>query len=49
MRPKYRVPHNKRFFHTKPKMDKRDMIILKRKIDVLNRIKDKKDSEEHLH
>lgn len=49
MRPRFRVPNNKRYFHTKTITDKRDMAILKRKIEVLNRKKDKKEFEKHFY
>jgi len=45
MRPRYRVPKNKRYFHTVPKIDKRDMTILKRKIEIITRKKEKKEVE----
>ena len=48
MRPTYRPPCKKRYFHTKPKMDKRDIGILKRKIALMKQKKDKRDIEERL-
>ena len=36
MRPRARRPINRRYFHKKPKIDKRDMAILKKKIGDLN-------------
>lgn len=47
MRPRYRFPLNRRYFHTKPKIDKRDMTILKRKIEVIKQKKHKKEPKEH--
>jgi hypothetical protein len=32
MRSAYQPPRDKKYFHTKPKIDKRDMAILKKKI-----------------
>jgi len=32
MRSHYQPPRDKKYFHTKPKIGKRDMIILKKKI-----------------
>ena len=46
MRPRYRPPRNRRYFHTKPKIDKRDMSILKRKIESIEQKKSKKDIKE---
>ena len=46
MRPRYRSPRNRRYFHTKPKIDKRDMSILKRKIESIEQKKGKKDIKE---
>ncbi len=46
MRPRYRPPRNRRYFHTRPKIDKRDMSILKRKIGSIEQKKDKKDIKE---
>lgn len=42
MRPRTRRPINRRYFHKKPKIDKRDMTILKKKIEDLNLKKHKK-------
>jgi len=47
MRPRYRPPRNKRYFHTKPKIDNRDMAILKRKIEVIKQKNNKKENKEH--
>ena len=49
MRPRYRIPNNKQYFHTTPKIDKRDMTILKRKIESINRKKDKNEIEVKIH
>ena len=49
MRPRYRIPNNKKYFHTAPKIDKRDMTILKRKIESINRKKDKNEIEGNIH
>ena len=46
MRPRTRTPRNRRYFHTKPKMDKRDMVILKRKIETIHQKKIKREPEE---
>lgn len=48
MRTRSRLPRNKRYFHTKPKMDKRDIAILKKKILILNQKKKKKEFEEQV-
>ena len=47
MRSRYRPPIKRRYFHTKPRIDKRDMTVLKRKIEVIKQKKDKKELEEH--
>ena len=47
MRPRYKPPLKRRYFHTKPKIDNRDMTILKRKIQVIKQKKNKKEPEEH--
>jgi|GEM_PF-1171495 len=39
MRPHYQQPRDKQYFHTKPKMDKRDMAALKKKTSLINRKK----------
>jgi hypothetical protein len=39
MRSHYQQPRNKRYFHTKSKMDKRDMASLKKKIQLIQRKK----------
>ncbi len=47
MRSRYRPPIKRRYFHTKPRIDKRDMTVLKRKIEVIKQKKGKKEIEEH--
>jgi len=47
MRPRARRPINRRYFHKKPKIDKRDMAILKKKIGDLNLKKHKKMLEDN--
>lgn len=49
MRPRYRIPNNKQYFHTVRKIDKRDMTILKRKIETITRKKDKKEIEGNIN
>jgi len=39
MRSSYQPPRNKQYFHTKPKMDKRDMATLKKKVQRIQRKK----------
>jgi len=39
MRSSYQPPHDKQYFHTKPKMDKRDMATLKKKVQRIQRKK----------
>lgn len=39
MRSAYQPPCNKKYFHTKPKMDKRDMESLKKKVQLIQRKK----------
>ena len=43
MRPRTRPPLNRRYFHTKQKVDKKDIAVLKRKIEVINQKKYKKE------
>ena len=45
MRPRYRPPLNKRYFHKKQIINKKDMVFLKERIDVLNKKKIKKELE----
>jgi hypothetical protein len=46
MRPHYQPPRDKQYFHTKPKMDKRDMATLKKKILLIQRKKNIRKYEE---
>ena len=39
MRSSYQPPRDKKYFHTKPKMDKRDMATLKKKVQQIQRKK----------
>ena len=39
MRPHYQPPRDKQYFHTKPKIDKRDMAALKKKASLIQRKK----------
>jgi hypothetical protein len=39
MRPRYTTPLNKRYFHKKRKIDKKDMVFLKKKIDIIKQKK----------
>lgn len=48
MRSAYQPPCNKKYFHTKPKIDKRDMAILKKKIQRVEWKKSLKHYEEKL-
>ena len=48
MRPRHKPPLNRRYFHTKPKIDKRDIYILKRKNALAKQKKNKRDIEERL-
>lgn len=45
MRPRYKLPLNKKYFHTKRKIDKKDMIFLKNKIEIIKQKKIKKELE----
>ncbi len=45
MRRRSRPPLNRRYFHTQRRIDKRDMSILKMKIEDINQKKYKKDLE----
>jgi len=49
MRPRYRIPNNKQYFHKVQKIDKRDMTILKRKIEIITRKNEKKEIEGSTH
>jgi hypothetical protein len=46
MRPSYKPPVNKKYFHTKRKIDKKDMIFLKNKIEIIKQKRIKKELEE---
>jgi hypothetical protein len=46
MRPHYQQPRDKQYFHTKPKIDKRDMAALKKKTLLSQRKKNRICSEE---
>ena len=46
MRPSYKPPVNKKYFHTKRKIEKKDMIFLKNKIEIIKQKKIKKELEE---
>jgi hypothetical protein len=48
MRPHYQPPRDKQYFHTKPKIDKRDMAALKKKILLIERKKKKIKYEERI-
>jgi hypothetical protein len=48
MRPHYQPPRDKQYFHTKPKIDKRDMVALKKKIQLLQRKKTMRRYEERI-
>jgi len=48
MRSSYQPPRNKQYFHTKPKMDKRDMATLKKKVQRIQRKKNIIKYEERL-
>lgn len=47
MRPRYIAPLNNQYFHTKIKIDKRDMVILKRKIEKIRLKNIKNEYKEH--
>ena len=49
MRPRYKTPNNKQYFHKVQKIDNRDMTILKRKIEIINRKNEKKEIEGNIH
>ena len=48
MRSSYQPPRDKQYFHTKPKMDKRDMAIVKKKVQRIQRKKNFIKHEERL-
>lgn len=35
MRPRYKTPNNKKYFHTNPKIDKKDVTFTKRKNEIV--------------
>ncbi len=45
MRPRYKAPFNRRYFHKKQIINKKDSAFLKAKIEVLNKKKIKKEFE----
>jgi len=45
MRPRFQPPRNKKFFHTKPKQDQREMMRLKKRIEKIHYTKIKKELE----
>jgi hypothetical protein len=47
MRPRYQPPRNKQYFHTKQKIDKRDMTILKIRVDTLRNRQLKKELDKY--
>ena len=49
MRPSYKHPLNKKYFHTKRKIDKKDMIFLKSKIEIMKQKKIKAELEKRKH
>jgi hypothetical protein len=46
MRPHYQPPRDKKYFHTKRKIDKRDMAAVKKKAELLQRKKNIRRYEE---
>jgi hypothetical protein len=46
MRPRYKPPLKKRYFHTKRKIDKKDMIVTKKKIESINQKRLKRELED---
>ena len=46
MRPRYKPPLKKRYFHTKRKIDKKDMAVIKKKIAIINQKRLKKELED---
>jgi hypothetical protein len=43
MRPNYKPPINRRFFHSKRRVEKNDLNFLKKKIEIMNKNKIKKE------
>jgi len=48
MRSAYQSPRDKKYFHRKPKIDKRDMAILKKKVQLVQRKKNNNRYEEKI-
>ena len=46
MRPRYKPPRNKRYYHKKRRINKNDLNFLKKKIEIMNKRKIKKKFEE---
>ena len=46
MRPRYRPPIKRKYFHKKPKIDKKDMAYLKKNIEVIKQRKTKQELDE---
>jgi len=46
MRPRYKPPLKRKYFHTKRKIDKKDMTFLKKKIEVIKQQKIKDELKE---
>ena len=46
MRPRAKPPLNRRYFHMQPKIDRRDMTILKKRIEIINQKRHKKQLED---
>jgi hypothetical protein len=49
MRPHYRPPRDNQYFHTKPKIDKRAMAALKKKIQIIQRKRSMRKYEERIY
>ena len=45
MRTRVKPPRDRRYFHTTRKMDKKDIAVIKKKIDIINQKKIKKEME----
>jgi hypothetical protein len=46
MRPRYKPPMNKKYYHSKRIVDKSDLNFLKKKIEKINKIRIKKEFDE---
>lgn len=46
MRPRHKPPLNRKFFHSKRKLDKKDINVIKKKIQSINNKKTKRELEE---